>query len=54
MVLMEPVGGDRYRATVTIPSGSVPGDYSFAFFAASNACYANSVFPMVTLYIVQA
>jgi len=54
MVLMEPVGGDRYRATVIIPSESVPGDYSFAFFAASNACYVNSVFPMVTLYIVQA
>jgi len=54
MVLMEPVGGDRYRATVTIPSTTAPGDYAFAFFAASNACYVNSVFPMVTLHIVHA
>jgi len=54
MVLMEPVGGDRYRATVTIPPTTAPGDYAFAFFAASNACYVNSVFPMVTLHIVHA
>jgi hypothetical protein len=51
MVLMAPVGGDRYRATVTIPSSSAPGDYSFVFFAATNACYLNSVFPKVTLHI---
>jgi len=54
MVLMKSVGGDRFRATVTIPSASAPGDYSFAFFAASNACYVNSVFPKVTLHITQS
>lgn len=54
MVLMAPVGGDRYRATVTIPSSSAPGDYSFAFFAASNACYVNGVFPKITLHITQS
>jgi len=54
MVLMESVGGDRYRATVTISPETPPGDYPFAFFAASNACYVNSVFPMVTLHIGQA
>lgn len=54
MVLMKSVGGDRYRATVTIPSASAPGDYSFAFFAASNACYVNGVFPKITLHITQS
>ncbi|MGI8404995.1 MAG: carboxypeptidase-like regulatory domain-containing protein [Thermomicrobiales bacterium] len=54
MVLMKSVGGDRFRATVTIPSASAPGDYAFAFFAASNACYVNSVFPKVTVHITQS
>ena len=54
MILMKSVGGDRYRATVTISPETPTGDYSFAFFAASNACYVNSKFPMVTLHIVQA
>jgi len=53
MILMEPVGGDRFRATVTFSSDTAPGDYPFAFFAASNKCYVNSEFPVVTLHIVE-
>jgi hypothetical protein len=51
MVLMEPVGDDRFRATVTFSNDIPPGDYSFAFFAASVECFVNSEFPMVTLHI---
>ncbi len=51
MILMESVGGDRFRATVTISPETPPGEYALAFFAASNACYVNSEFPMVTLSI---
>lgn len=54
MVLMESVGDDRFRATVTIPSETPAGDYPFAFFAASVECFVNSEFPMVTLHIEQA
>ena len=54
MVLMEPVGGDRYHATMTMPPETAVGDYAFAFFASSNSCYVNSVFPMVTLHVSQA
>lgn len=54
MVLMKSVGGDHYRATVTLPPETPPGDYPFAFFAASNGCYVNSVFPTVTLHLDQA
>ncbi len=53
MILMESVGGDRYRVAVTIPSETPPGDYAFGFFAASNECFVNSEFPEVTLHIVQ-
>ncbi len=53
MILMEPVGGDRFRATFTISPETPPGDYAFAFFAASNKCFVNSEFPVVTLHIVQ-
>lgn len=52
MILMESVGGDRFRAAFTISTETPPGDYAFAFFAASNACYVNSEFPVVTLHIV--
>ena len=52
MILMESVGGDRFRAAFTISPETPPGDYAFAFFAASNACYVNSEFPVVTLHIV--
>lgn len=51
MVLMESVGDDRFRTTVTISSETPPGDYPFAFFAASVECFVNSDFPMVTLHI---
>lgn len=54
MVLMESVGDDRFRTTVTIPSETRPGDYAFAFFAASNECFVNSEFPMITLHVEQA
>ncbi len=51
MVLMEPVDDDRFRTTVTFSNSTPPGDYSFAFFAASVECFVNSEFPMVTLHI---
>ena len=51
MVLMEPVGDDRFRTTVTFSSDTEPGEYPFAFFAASKECYVNSEFPVVTLHI---
>jgi len=51
MVLMESVGDDRFRTTVTISTETPPGDYPFAFFAASVECFVNSEFPMVTLHI---
>ena len=51
MVLMKSDGGDRFRATVTFAGGTAPGDYRFAFFAASDECFVNSEFPMVTLHI---
>lgn len=54
MVLMEPIGDDRFRTTVTFADDTAPGDYPFAFFAASNECFVNSEFPMVTLQIVGA
>lgn len=54
MVLMESVGDDRYRTTVTFSNDVPPGDYAFAFFAASVECYVNSEFPMVTLHIEDA
>lgn len=51
MVLMESVGDDRFRTTVTFGNDTAPGDYPFAFFAASVECFVNSEFPMVTLSI---
>ncbi len=53
MMLLEPVGGDRYRVAVTIAPETPPGDYPFGFFAASNECFVNSEFPEVTLHVVQ-
>lgn len=49
MVLMESVGDDRFRTTVTFSSDTAPGEYPFAFFAASMECYVNSEFPTVVL-----
>ncbi len=52
LVLLEPTDQqDRYRAEFTIPADTPPGDYPFAFFAASNGCYVNSAFPGRTLSV---
>ncbi len=51
MVLMESVGDDRFRTTVTFSDDIPPGDYPFAFFAASMECFVNREFPTVTLTI---
>jgi hypothetical protein len=53
LALLTPIGGDRFRGALTIPRGTEPGDYSVAFFAASNECYDNRVFPMLTLHVEQ-
>ncbi len=51
LALLEPAGGDRFRGALIVPAGTKPGDYPFAFFAASNACYDNHVFPTLVLHI---
>ncbi len=51
LALLTPLGGDRFRGALTIPLGTKAGDYPFAFFAASNDCYDNHVFPMLTLHV---
>lgn len=51
LALLTPAGGDRFRGTLTVPAGTKPGDYPFAFFAASNDCYDNHVFPMLVLHV---
>ncbi len=54
LVLLEPTDEeDRYRAEFTIPADTPPGDYPFAFFAASNDCYVNGDFPVLTLSVTQ-
>ena len=48
---------DRRRplpGRLTIPADTAPGDYPFAFFAASNECYDNNVFPELTLHVEAA
>ncbi len=42
---------DRYRAELTIPADTPPGDYPFEFFAASNECFVNGKFPKLTLTV---
>lgn len=42
---LDQVEGDRYRGELTIPPGIAPGEYQFAFFAASNECYDPEQFP---------
>ena len=54
MALLAPAGGGDYRGTLTVPAGTPPGDYPFAFFAASNDCYDNHVFPQLTLHVAAA
>ncbi len=53
LALLAPVGDDRFRGTLTVPPDTAPGDYPFAFFAASNDCYDNHTFPQVTLHVEQ-
>lgn len=48
------VGGDRFRGELIIPSDTVPGDYPFAFFAASNKCYDPERFPTRVLHVESA
>lgn len=51
VVLLKAAGGDRFRAGFTIPEGTPPGEYPFAFFAASKKCYDPEVFPRLTLRV---
>src|SRR5262249_49183381 len=51
LALLKPIGGDRFPGGLTVPSDTAAGDYPFAFFAASNDCYDNHVFPMLTLHV---
>jgi len=44
-------GGNRFRGELTIPPDAKPGDYEFAFFAASNKCYDPERFPRRTLRV---
>nr|MBA3616403.1 hypothetical protein [Rubrobacteraceae bacterium] len=54
LVLLKPRDEqDRYRAEFTIPADTPPGDYPFAFFAASNECYVNGEFLMLTLTVTE-
>jgi Carboxypeptidase regulatory-like domain len=48
---LRPLGGDRFRGTLSIPPGTPVGDEPVAFFAASNACYDNHDFPLLTLHV---
>lgn len=54
LALLTAIGGDRFRGSLTIPAGTKPGDYPFAFFAASNECYDNHVFPSLVLHVTAA
>ncbi len=51
LALLAPVSGDRFRGTLIVPAGTSPGDYPFAFFAASNDCCDNHVFPMLVPHV---
>jgi hypothetical protein len=51
LVLLMPAEGDRFSSSFTVPMGTAPGDYAFAFFAASNECYDNADFPKLTLHV---
>jgi len=51
LALLVPAGGDRFSSSFTVPIGTAPGDYAFAFFAASNECYDNADFPKLTLHV---
>lgn len=49
---LRPAGGNRFRGTLTIPRDTPPGEYPFAFFAASNECYDPETFPRRTLRVL--
>lgn len=51
LVWLKPVGADRYQATFVVPPGTRSGEYRFAYFAASNDCYAPAVFPTLVLRV---
>jgi len=51
LVWLQSTGGDTYQADFTIPAGTRPGEYRFVFIAASNECYDNSTFPLLTLRV---
>lgn len=52
LALLEPTDEENvYRSEFTIPEDTPPGEYEFAFFAASNECFVNGEFPTVTLTV---
>ena len=54
LALLQPTNEeDVYRVEYTIPEDTPPGEYPFEFFAASNECYVNGEFPMLTLTVTQ-
>lgn len=54
LVLLKPADGENeYSAEFTVPPDTPSGEYTFAFFTASNACYVNGQFPTLTLTVTQ-
>lgn len=51
---LRPIGGNRYRGSLAIPRDTPPGEYPFAYFAASNKCYDPEKFPLRVLRVVGA
>ncbi|MEP7188065.1 MAG: hypothetical protein ABI901_02600, partial [Roseiflexaceae bacterium] len=51
LALLVPAGGGTFSSSFTVPAGTPPGDYEFAFFAASNECYDNADFLKLTLHV---
>lgn len=49
---LRPAEGNRFRGALTIPRDTPPGDYQFAFFAASKKCYDPETFPRRVLRVV--
>ncbi len=53
LALLTPGAGGVFSSSFTVPAGTPPGDYEFAFFAASNECYDNAQFPKLTLHVIK-
>ncbi len=53
LALLTPAAGGVFSSVFTVPAGTPPGDYEFAFFAASNECYDNALFPKLTLRVTK-